>query len=130
MKAITNEWLKKAEEDMRTIEIIVQEQHLTNISAFHAQQAVEKSFKAILIENDKEIVRTHSLANLFYRISEYIDFEIDMIALKRLDTVYTDTRYPAGQGLLPDGAPSIDEANEFYIFAKYIYENVLKTVSK
>jgi hypothetical protein len=43
MKKLTEEWLKAAEDDLRVIERIGQDEHLTHMVAFHAQQAVEKS---------------------------------------------------------------------------------------
>jgi len=47
MKKITNEWLLSAESDLLLIKEIISHENLTHLSAFHAQQAIEKSFKAI-----------------------------------------------------------------------------------
>ena len=48
MKEMTKEWLKAAKDDLDVIEKIIEIDHLTNMVAFHAQQAVEKSFNAVL----------------------------------------------------------------------------------
>jgi len=39
------EWLKAAKDDLDLINKIINESNLTNLAAFHAQQAVEKSLK-------------------------------------------------------------------------------------
>jgi HEPN domain-containing protein len=52
MKKITNDWLISAESDLAIIDRIIDQPNLTHQVAFHAQQVVEKSFKAIS-ENEK-----------------------------------------------------------------------------
>jgi HEPN domain-containing protein len=42
------EWLKAANDDLDSISYIINVEHLTNIVAFHSQQAIEKSFKALI----------------------------------------------------------------------------------
>ena len=64
MKKLTEEWLKAAEDDLRVIERIRQDEHLTHMVAFHAQQAVEKSLKAAIEEYELGSVRVHSLERL------------------------------------------------------------------
>ncbi len=49
MKKLAKEWLKYDQMDLLTIERIIDEEHLTNIVAFHAQQCIEKSFKALIV---------------------------------------------------------------------------------
>ena len=47
MTKITAEWLKAANDDLLVIESIIKNEFLTHMVAFHAQQCVEKCFKAI-----------------------------------------------------------------------------------
>jgi len=129
MKEMTNEWFKAAKDDLDTIEEIIEEEHLTNIVAFHAQQVVEKCFKAILEEREIDVVKIHKLETLLRKLEDYIQFEIDLQLIKRLDEVYIESRYPGELGLLPNGKPSLDEANEFYQFAKDIFYNIKKLLS-
>jgi len=49
MKETTSEWLSRAKDDLDVIAEIKDKQHLTNMVAFHAQQAIEKSLKAIMM---------------------------------------------------------------------------------
>ena len=43
MRETTREWLSRAKDDLDVIAEIKNKQHLTNMVAFHAQQAIEKS---------------------------------------------------------------------------------------
>ena len=47
MKKATEAWFQSAESDLLLIDEILANENLTHLSAFHAQQAIEKSFKAI-----------------------------------------------------------------------------------
>lgn len=55
MRPATMEWLKAGELDLRTTEKLLGDDHLTCIVAFHAQQLVEKSFKALFEERCLDI---------------------------------------------------------------------------
>ena len=47
MKKISQEWLKSAEDDLEAIDEMIKNKSLTNIVAFHAQQAIEKSLNPL-----------------------------------------------------------------------------------
>ena len=126
MKDITNEWLKAAKDDLDTIEELITEEHLTNIVAFHAQQCVEKSIKAIMEEYEIPFSKIHSLETLIEKLIDKIDFDIDNQIVLKLDKLYLDSRYPGDTGLLPDGKPNIEEAKSFLDFAKTFYSNIRK----
>lgn len=53
-----------------------------------------------------------------------------MTILKKLDELYIDARYPGDLGLLPNGKPSLEDASEFYEFAKMVHEKVFDYCSK
>ena len=48
MKASTRQWLEFAQTDLRSCENNLHDEFVTNVVAFHAQQAVEKAFKALI----------------------------------------------------------------------------------
>ncbi len=59
------DWLRKAEGDLRAAEHLLaleQEDYFT--AAFHAQQAVEKSLKALLVRHQIPFPKTHDLQQL------------------------------------------------------------------
>ena len=47
MKATAQQWLDFAKTDLRSCENNLSDSYVTNVVAFHAQQAVEKAFKAL-----------------------------------------------------------------------------------
>ena len=116
------EWLKSAFFDLITIEEIINNDMLTHIVAFHSQQAIEKSFKAILEYQDKKIIKDHDLIRLYDLIG--LDFEIDKDILDLLNELYIDSRYPGHFGLLPNGKPSLMKAKKFYNEANNIFDKV------
>ena len=124
MKAITSEWLARALDDLLAAEILLTLSELTNMVAFHAQQAVEKTLKAVLEESASAAVRTHSLTRLYSLITPHISISIDQIMLDRLEAVYIQSRYPGEMGLLPSGKPTQAEAGTFYRFAHQLFHEV------
>ena len=129
MKQITAEWLKSAQDDLITIEEIINNERLTYIVAFHAQQAIERSFKAVLEEKEQHITRVHDLFNLYSRVKIEIGLELDKENIRKLNEMYIDSRYPGDMGLLPNGEPSVDEAKAFFQFAQSVYNDIYSKLS-
>lgn len=126
MKKSTNEWLHSAESDLQLIGMILSQENLTHLAAFHAQQSIEKAFKALIEEFDLGFVKTHSLELLYHKVQSVILLQIDVEQLALLDQLYIEARYPGELGLLPDGKPTIAEATLFYALAKHLYEETKK----
>jgi len=121
MKKQAEDWIALANKDLYAAEIMIKEDYsLTNIVTFHCQQAIEKYFKAFLIENDVPLIRTHDLIKLNGMIKEIKDLGIDEEKLIMINEVYIDSRYPGELGLMPDGAPTDKQAKEFIEFVKEI----------
>ena len=127
MKSISTAWLSAANDDLVLIQEIIRNETLTHMVAFHAQQAIEKSFKALLEERDGIVPRIHTLETLLARITKYVVIDVELELLDDLDKLYVDARYPADFGLLPDGKPTVEEAIAFNELAIYIH-NKIKTV--
>ena len=124
MKPITKEWLDRASDDLDAIEQLLKKEHLTNVVAFHAQQAVEKTLKAVIEELEIGFVKTHNLVQLSGLVKSHYDIIQDLEMLERLDAVYTESRYPDDIGMLPYGKPTIEDAKCFYDFAREVYQQI------
>ena len=62
MKPLAEEWLSKADEDFRVAERELNaEPPVFSAVCFHAQQAVEKAMKALLVDFGAAFPRTHDL---------------------------------------------------------------------
>jgi HEPN domain-containing protein len=121
MKKQVEDWVLLADQDLYVAEIIIKDDYpLTNIVAFHCQQAVEKYLKAYLIENDVSLIKTHDLIRLNDMTKEIKDLGIDEEKLTIINEVYMESRYPGELGLLPDGIPTDEQAKIFIEYAKEI----------
>jgi HEPN domain-containing protein len=130
MKETTHEWLSRAKDDIDVVEEIKDIKHLTNMVAFHAQQAIEKTLKAIIDEFDLGFVKTHQLERLLEIVKPYIEFKIDHKFIQILDSLYIESRYPVDIGLLPNGKPTEEDANKFFEIAILIYGSVKKKLEE
>jgi len=130
MKDTTKQWLNFAETDLRTCIKLLDDTFLTNVVAFHSQQIIEKSFKAIIEEHGLQLPRIHSLIRLYGVIQNSISFSVDNILLQKTDTVYTTSRYPSDLGIMPEGKPTLELAVQLYEFAQYIYKSTLEMLDK
>jgi len=124
MKQISREWLDAASDDLLTIESIINNPGLTNIAAFHAQQAIEKSLKALIEDKSLPFVRTHNIQTLVLRIEDYVVLNVNEMVIAELDRLYIDARYPGELGLMPSGKPTLEEARGYYSEARNIYSQV------
>jgi HEPN domain-containing protein len=123
MKTITREWLNAANDDLIAMEVMSGREEITNMVAFHAQQAIEKSFKAVVEEFNLGNIKTHQLENLYAKISPILSGFNETI-LAELDTVYIEARYPGDLGVMPNGKPSLEEAEIYRQEASKIKEQV------
>lgn len=124
MKPTTREWLNFAEKDLVSCERILDDEFLTNIVAFHAQQVVEKSLKAVIEEYELGFIRTHDLLRLAETVRSHLPFTLDDEMIATLNEVYINSRYPGEFGLLPHGNPSIEDAEHFAQFARCLFDQL------
>ena len=119
MKRQVRKWLKYAKIDLLSAKKLLEDELLTQSVAFHAHQAIEKSFKSVLENEGVRIPKTHVLEKLYGLIQEIKTnfYEVDEDTLTQINDVYIDSRYPGDVGLIPDGIPSINKASIFYRLA-------------
>ncbi|NPA81177.1 MAG: HEPN domain-containing protein [Epsilonproteobacteria bacterium] len=121
------EWLKSAYSDILMMERALDSDFLTHMVAFHSQQAIEKSFKALIIYKNDSIEKTHDIFRLYLMVQNDIG-DLDETLIERINEIYIEARYPGSLGLLPYGKPTIDDSKEFYKFAKDIFDKVCKII--
>jgi len=130
MKGNTKGWIFFAENDMNLADYSMSDARLTGQVAFHSQQAIEKYFKAYLVENEIPFPKIHDLVKLYEFIRNVKDLEIDEEMLLKINKIYSESRYPSNIGILPNGQiPSVEQAKEIFDFAKKI-ETIFKDLVK
>jgi HEPN domain-containing protein len=128
MKTSTRQWLEFAQTDLRSCENNLEDEFVTNVVAFHAQQAVEKAFKALIEEKGIRMSRIHNLTRLCALTESFLVSPIDETELDKLDNVYTSSRYPGEIGLLSTGKPTLKESKELYEIAQRIYDILFRSI--
>ncbi|RMG70641.1 MAG: HEPN domain-containing protein [Nitrospirae bacterium] len=119
MKNAIKYWKASAEEDLRQAEYLL-EGGFYRGACYSAQQAIEKMIKCFLLKKGWDLEKTHRIRRLLAIGEEYglkikvRDEDIDFI-----DSIYIG-RYPAEEGLLPMGAPTLRDARRAVRIAKKI----------
>ena len=121
-------WILKAESDLKIAkDELTMENPATDAICFHAQQCAEKYLKAYLVYNNKEIRKTHDIAELIKMCSE-IDQEFNK--LNREDIVAL-TDYAVEIRYIDDFYfPSIEEAKFAIELAEEVKNFVLKKLQQ
>ena len=130
MKKRVKEWIKYSKLDLDSALKLLENPELTQSAAFHCQQSIEKSFKAILEEKINKVPRTHDLVKLYGLIEECgIKLLINEDVLDQVNDVYIETRYPSDLGLIPEGIPRVETINIFYDLSGSIYKQVISILN-
>jgi HEPN domain-containing protein len=124
MNEVAKEWLARAREDLETVERLLEEKGLTNIAAFHAQQCIEKCFKAVIESSGKPVPRIHDLVRLHALAAEIVELPSDETILIELSSVYLDSRYPVTMGFLLFGKPEPEDIRRYHRAAAEIFRVV------
>jgi HEPN domain-containing protein len=96
MKKQAREWIKFAKADLQSSKVLIEDENLSTTAAFHVQQCVEKSLKALIELYNKKVPRIHDLIKIKKKIDEEINgiyIEVDEEILDQINQVYIDTRY-------------------------------------
>jgi HEPN domain-containing protein len=100
---IVGEWLDAARGDLRMADVLLRAEDVEPWGiAFHAQQAIEKSLKAILAHDGVAVPRTHDLMDLVGRVAPRWKPPLDEDSMDRITDFAVATRYP-----IDDWSPSV-----------------------
>jgi len=117
-------WTERAEEDyLLALSAMRRKSPLTYGATFHAQQCIEKYFKALLISQQVPFPHTHDLAALGILCQQAgIILPIDDEALELLTAYAVETRYPGTQ-------PTLEESKEAVKLARTVRRFIKRTLS-
>ena len=111
------QWLIKAEHDLITAkQTLSMKSPPTDTPCFHAQQAVEKSLKALLTFHGVEFPKTHDLLVLLDFANKFTDkFEIFREKMAEMNSYAVETRYPGDfyEPPIEDAMEALNTAEDF-----------------
>ena len=103
------EWLRWASADLQVASLTDDERIAPQIAAFHAQQATEKVLKALLVQQQIDFPRTHSIGALLALLEEAgVAGVQELIDATSLTRYAVSTRYPGEED--PVGREEAQEA--------------------
>jgi HEPN domain-containing protein len=124
---ILQQWLNKANDDLRAAEYLSTMHHPTpdEIICFHCQQAEEKYLKAFIFIHDIEPEKTHDLEALLKICQEYnTSFSLLLSKLQFLNEYAVIPRYPNELGITnEDMRNAISCAKDVQKFVLEIFQN-------
>jgi HEPN domain-containing protein len=109
--------LRKASHDLRNAGHAIHDAEIADTVCFHAQQAAEKSLKALLALAEQEYPWTHDVRRLMGRV---VAIHPDLVRLQ--DDAEPLTRYAVDARYLGVADPTPDEAAAALATARAIYE--------
>ena len=71
-KSSAKEWLRKAWHDLSSAQILYEAEHYTDVIGVDLQQVCEKSLKSLLAYENKKILKSHNLIELYEAVNEKI----------------------------------------------------------
>ena len=87
-------WLRYARGDLALAQVSLPEDSFYELLCFHAQQAVEKALKAVLIINNISYPKTHNIRTLLDLLPKEIVLPADVDAAAILTDYAVSGRYP------------------------------------
>ena len=96
LEDVVHEWLRKGQQDANSARFLLDMvPPPLEIIGFHAQQAVEKSLKGMIVRAGVDPPRTHDLVYLHHQCAEQAGIDLQAIELcARLTPYAVDQRYP------------------------------------
>ena len=110
MKPLTREWVEKAEGDFQVATQIMRrrKQRVYDAACFHAQQTVEKYFKAWLCETGVAFPKTHDLAALLKLLLPLEPlWSAFLPQVQLLEDYAVDFRYPGDTATLDEARQAL-----------------------
>lgn len=114
---IVSQWLRKADSDLLNIRNNLSSPDVpTDTVCFHAQQAIEKLFKAVLVANGRNVAKSHDLVKL---LMDVVDVMPELLPfdeqLEEISEYGVSVRYPDDYC-----DPDLDEAKNAFEIAEKI----------
>ena len=117
------EWLQKAWHHFSSAKLLYEADHYLDIIAVELHYSIEMILKSFLANENKKILRTHELFEIYELINTKIKFDESEIKLLAIATDYhIEEAYPSSDHQLP----LKEEVKEVLDFTKALFNKVCK----
>jgi HEPN domain-containing protein len=100
-EASATQWLERAWHNLSTAQLLYNADHYTDIIAVELHYCCEKSLKAFLAYENKRILKTHDLVDIYDLVKDYINLKDDLDLLEQISTYHIAQTYPPFNRVLP-----------------------------
>jgi HEPN domain-containing protein len=114
------EWLKISYHELSAAKVLYDARHYTDSIGTLLQQSIEKSLKSLLANENKKIIRSHDLIEVYSKVSNQINLDEDLEFLEMATEYYKEDRYPNPNYELP----TYKEIKEVLDFAQKLFSRV------
>jgi len=121
-KSSAKEWLIKAWHNLSASKILYDADHYTDITAVELHYAVEKILKSFLAYENKKIIKSHDLFDIYDLVSLWIDLKDYEDLLDKITKYHIVESYPVFDRALP----LREEIKEVLGFTEELFEKVCK----
>ncbi len=99
MNEATRDWLKYAEENYSSVQILL-DSSLYNVCLQNIQQSIEKYLKSLLLEKNILFKKTHSVRDLVNSLKDNdVSIDMDDNEIDLIDSIYLPSKYPLGNAM-------------------------------
>lgn len=121
---IVQQWLLYAKSDLELARVDLPDSVLLETLCYHAQQAAEKSLKAVLIHYSASVPRTHNLGTLIDLLADYTHISESIRNIAILTEYAVTSRYPGFSEPVEsdDYEVALQLADKCFIWAKSIID--------
>ncbi len=120
---VLEKWKKLALEDMAQA-VYLRDGEFYRGACYNAQQAAGEAIKYALLKKGWDLERTHNIRRLVSLSQDYhISLSMEEEALNFIDSIYIG-RYPAEEGLLPEGFPDKADCERTIKIAQDIFRQL------
>jgi HEPN domain-containing protein len=124
-KTSAKQWLEKSWHNISGAKLFYEANHYTDVTAVEIHYSIEKSLKAFLAYENKQIPKTHDLINIYKLVKDYIDLDNNLLDLKQITTYHIEESYP----VFDRNMPNKYEIKEAMDFAFDIFYKVCKILT-
>jgi HEPN domain-containing protein len=95
------EWLRKAWHNLSGAKIFYDVDHYSDVTAIELHYAVEKILKSFLAYENKKILKTHDLYDVYKAVKSKIDLAEYITLLDQISEYHIEESYPAFDRKMP-----------------------------